>query len=356
MKRILCLWLPNWPIQRLVVARPELERRPIVLHLRDPRRGQCVAACSSAARRQGVRIGMPLAEATALLQNHVGHNNHNPKRKRGSHLSLANASGFNIDSYDPTGDLENLRQLAEWCERFSPIVGIEHCQPRIAECGLHKGAREPESLLLDVTGIGAVFGNESTLAERVAKEFREQGYFVHIAIADTIGAAWAAAHFGCRSSHGDIIIIPAGEPMAALASLPVLALRLPIEISETLHQLGIENIGQLLTLPRTSLLSRFGDDLLVRLDQASGQVDELINALHPLPEFEVEHQFEHPTDQRDTIELVLKQLLKRVGCLLINQGQGVLQLECHFDVGQASSLAPIPAVTSGTLVLRRKRN
>ena len=68
MKRIVCVWLPNGSIQRLVAARPELKGRAILLYARDPRRGLYVAACSSAARRGGVRLGMPAAEATALFE------------------------------------------------------------------------------------------------------------------------------------------------------------------------------------------------------------------------------------------------------------------------------------------------
>ena len=67
MKRVLCIWLPNWPVQRLVAARPELKFRPVVLHARDPRRGHLVAYSSTAARQLGIKPGLPLAEAEALL-------------------------------------------------------------------------------------------------------------------------------------------------------------------------------------------------------------------------------------------------------------------------------------------------
>ena len=66
MKRVLCVWLPNWPVQRIFIARPELEQRALVLHARDPRRGERVVYCSEAAWQCGVRPGMALAEAAAL--------------------------------------------------------------------------------------------------------------------------------------------------------------------------------------------------------------------------------------------------------------------------------------------------
>ena len=67
-KRILCLWFPNWPIQRLVVQRPALRRQRIVLFRRDSRRGQIVSAASPLAMREGVGRGMPLSEAKSLLR------------------------------------------------------------------------------------------------------------------------------------------------------------------------------------------------------------------------------------------------------------------------------------------------
>ena len=67
MTRILCLWLPNWPIQRLLRSRPELKNRPLALVVNGPR-GGIVAACSRDAAAQGVSLGQPLAEAQALVR------------------------------------------------------------------------------------------------------------------------------------------------------------------------------------------------------------------------------------------------------------------------------------------------
>ena len=68
MKRIFCLWLPNWPIQRLVVARPELKGRAVLLRARVGGHGERVAARSPEAQAGGVCVGMSLAEAAALLR------------------------------------------------------------------------------------------------------------------------------------------------------------------------------------------------------------------------------------------------------------------------------------------------
>src|SRR5690606_28612443 len=68
------------------------------------------------------------------------------------------------------------------CERFSPLVGLEEDD-------------EPECLLLDVQGIGRLFGGEEQLCREAAAFFERQGYTVRGAITDTLGAAWALARY-----------------------------------------------------------------------------------------------------------------------------------------------------------------
>jgi hypothetical protein len=64
MKRVMCLWLPNWPIQRRRARQPD-DSGAVVLH--STGRGKIeVVACCREARRQGVRPGMLLAEAQSL--------------------------------------------------------------------------------------------------------------------------------------------------------------------------------------------------------------------------------------------------------------------------------------------------
>ena len=166
MTRILCLWLPNWPIQRAVRCRPALKGRSVALVMNGPR-GSEVAACCSTAVAQGVRPGMPLVEAQALVR------------------------GLGVATYDPAADRRALAKCAEACERFSPRVALED------------GA-EPESVLLDISNLEHLWGNEGKLVGRVEEFFTQRGYLVRLAAAETVGAAWAKAHFegGGRKEEG----------------------------------------------------------------------------------------------------------------------------------------------------------
>lgn len=277
MRRILCLHLPNWPIQRLAAAKPELDaRKALVLHHRDARRGQLVAHCNAAAAQRGVRIGMPLAEATTL------------------------APGV-VFPADDAADLAALAKLAEQCEQFSPLVGWKTVNgPELV----------PGHLFLDVTGTSVLFGGEAELTRAAIGELARLGYRARAAIADTCGAAWAQAIYS--------------EP------LPVDSLRLPGQTVQLLAQLGVTQIEQLRRLPRTSLPARFGEVLLLRLDQFQGTAAETIVPHRPPPEFVVERALEFPAENRALVEKIVRELIERLAAALAEQRKGAVQLSCRF--------------------------
>lgn len=354
MKRALCLWLPNWPIQRLVITRPELKGRAILLHFRVGSQGERVTACSLKAQAHGVRVGMPLAEAASLCKKF-------PRREG----SQQDHSAFHRETHDMEADCREFVRLAEWCEPFSPRVGLESRHDDEARRSLFNLRKGPESLLLDVTGVGVWFGGEACLAENVVRQFQRRGYFVQVAIADTVGAAWAVAHFdlGIRDRgweiectrntsphtsntpsrsepqipHSSRAIIPPDQTLAALRPLPVEALRLPDETVELLHQLGIFKIQELLRLPRASLSSRLGPEVLQRVDQATGAAEELLVAHRPPPKFEAQCSLEYPTERNDAIDRVLTRLVQQITQQLAQQDRGVLRLEIRLDCAADSN-------------------
>ncbi len=344
MKRILYVWLPGWPLQRLRRARPELNDRPLVLYAAGGRGKTVVAACCPAAARLGVAAGMPLAEARAVLVQSV---------ERGAHsandgMLRAPPSALrppHFEPHDSRADRAALRKLALWCQRrFSPLVALED-------------AAQPDSLFLDITGCGALFGGEEALAANVVAALRRHGLAARAAVADTPAAAWAVAHYaverGARSAErmarsalgtprSTFIILP-NEQAEALRSLPIEALRLPAEALPLLHALDIRRIGQLMSLPRADLPARFGPDVVRRLDQALGHVAEVLIPERGEEPAEASWLFEPPTADRRALETVLAQLLEQVLGRLRPRQLGVQRLLCslwttanepvHFVVG-----------------------
>ncbi len=300
---MLCIWLPNWPVQRIVVARPALKFRPVILHHRDARRGQLVCHCSTAARKLGIRPPMPLAEAEALLQ----------------HASSKSSQPTHVDEHQPQADFDEMEQLAMRCEQFSSFVGLEN-------------AEQPSSILLDIGGTAELLGGEDHLTQRIIHAFRSRGYLARLGVADTLGAAWAVAHFDSLQSDSQLAIphieiVPAADHVEALTALPIEALRLNDEAVELLHQLGVTFIGQLLALPRNGLRARFGDTVLKRLDQAIGRTSEVVQTYRPIAPLEVFFSLEHPTERRDAIGQLLHRLLTELAARLREQNRGVIQLE-----------------------------
>ena len=301
---------------------PELKGRPVVLY--SPvrpgatiRRGDWqVTHCARAAVEAGVRPGMPLAEAQALLE-----------RPGRAHFA----------QHDPQADLQLLQSLAGWCARYSPLVGLEQ-------------ADEPSTLLCDVTGCTHLFGGEESMTEQIVHDFERVGYRLRVTLADTPSAAWAVAHFGqiasdCgagvspapvqarrlhhNSGHRPIVIPPGGQS-AVLSPLPIAALRLPDKIIETLHELGIRQIGQLQQLPRDSLPARFGPCVLERLDQALGRIEELILPVPPPEPIEASWSFEEPTADRSALESVLRRLIGEIAETLVIRQEGAQRLVCRL--------------------------
>ncbi len=126
-----------------------------------------------------------------------------------------------------------------------------------------------------------------------------------------------------------------------LSPLPIAALRVPADTVELLASLGIHTIAQLAMLPRDQLSSRFGPELLLRLDQATGACDEALVACQQTPAAIAERLLEYPLWRRDGIRQVLQELIRQVCGQVADRGQGILQLNCRLEV-QAGSAVQIP--------------
>lgn len=293
-QRILCLWFPDWALQRRIAARPELDR--CLFLLTEPmRRGEFVRACNRLAQQRGVRVGMPVSEARTFFHSR---------------------DPLVVESLQPAQDRQSLVELALRCERFSFRIGLED-------------AERPESILMDVTGIASFFSGEQALAEELSRALASRRYEGRIAISETIGSAWAAAHFLASSQQP--VVIPAGE-LRRLDPLPVRGLRLNDATVAKLQRLGIQSIAQVSALERAALIRRFGTELVARLDQLRGQPPESITPCHPLPTYRAERNLEggiwHPEAIEQLWSLVLRELLD----LLAPKRLGTRHLACRFSL------------------------
>jgi protein ImuB len=317
--RILSLWLPNLATDRLLrrAARalrdkePPGELEPGAAHAPDAagaaRGGRAplrpdrplatfagqngalrLAAVCPRARAAGLAPGMMLADARALLPE------------------------LQVHPAEPAADARLLEDLAAWCERYTPQVAIDRSAPH-----------DPGGALwLDVTGCAHLFGGEAGLRTDLLARLGRQGLAAAAAIADCPGAAWAAA----RHAAAERQIVPPCGARAALAPLPVAALRLEPELSAMLERLGLARIEELYPLPRPALTARFGAALVTRLEQADGRLAEPISPRRARPAHRVQLPLAEPLLEVAALGVLTERLLDQLCAGLAAAGLGARRL------------------------------
>jgi protein ImuB len=273
-KRFISIWFrylkTDWWIRR----RPALHDKPFVLALPDHGR-MVITAANSLAEKQGIDIGMVVADARALIPS----------------LEV-------LDDQQQTS-ARLLNALAEWCVRYTPAVGIN----------------PPDGLLLDATGCAHLWGGERSYITAIHKRFKDFGYNISIAVADTVGTAWAVARFGSNDP-----IIESGQQHRALLSLPPACLRIEASATERLEKLGLRQISQLISMPRSALRRRFGAQILQRLEQALGNEEEGMNPVQPIEPYQERLPCLEPIVTAAGIEIALQRLLDAL-CHRLQQEQ-----------------------------------
>jgi protein ImuB len=269
---------------------------PVVTRVNDGRRW-VIGGADAAARAMGLRSGLPLAQAQAMRP------------------------GLTVIDADPAGDATALRDLAVWCQRYAPLTAAD----------------PPDGIRIDCTGADHLHGGEAALLADLCGRLARAGFAARAAVADTPGAAWALARHG----GGAAVVSPPGNAAAALAPLPVSALRLPVETLGALDRLGFARIEQLVAAPRGPLARRFGAALLRQLDQALGAVFE---PLEPVPSPSMIRQrltFVEPLMTADAFATVIARLSRAVCDALARRGEGArrLDLVCERVDGTMQLLA-----------------
>ena len=267
--RIAALHLPLLPIERRRLA------GAAAIWTSEGNRRLLVAVTPTAARA-GLAAGQTLADAQAILP------------------------GLALHPHAPEADAAWLRRLGHWALRLTPRPALD----------------PPDGLLLDITGLAPLHGGEAALHRHLAERFARLGLTARIAIAGTPAAASGLARSGVES------LVPPGEEAAALAPLPLHALRLPPASIAMLHRLGLRCIGDLLRQPRAPLARRFGPGLAALLDAATGRRPAPLQPLRPLPDFLAAQDILEPLITREAIDATLALLLDRLCRQLAAAGQG----------------------------------
>ncbi len=162
---------------------------------------------------------------------------------------------------------------------------------------------------------------KQALVADLGERLEQAGFAYNIAVAGSIGAAHAAAHYGEPASY------PCGEERALLAPLPLAALRLPAETVSALARVGLKRIGDIIDLPRSPLAARFGTDLLRQLDRALGREHEPLNPRLPVAPYVAEQRFAEPIAREEDVLAIVARLSARLQFALERRGDGARRIE-----------------------------
>jgi protein ImuB len=303
MSRIVSVWLPRWPIFRALATqaknpsgKPVDPDRPFVLTVAAAG-GPRIAALNAAAEVLGLATGDLLADARAK------------------------AEFLQVRDADPAADDTALRRLALWATRYTPTA---------SPWNEDNGA---DGFFLDITGSAHLFGGEekmlADLAARLQKNF---GLSARLAVADTPGAAWALSRFHRTPS----CVLPGGQEAAALSPLPIAALRLASDTRSVLRRLGFKTIGMLLDKPRAPFAARFPTELLRRIDQALGRIDEPLVPVVAPPVYHSLRYLLEPIFTHDAIIAHANRLMATLVHVLTRDDVGARALRlCLYNVDGA---------------------
>lgn len=281
-RRFVSIWFRYLTTDWFIRRQPELHRVPFVLSA--PSHGKVIITASNAiAETQDIKPGMALADARAIVPS----------------LQV-------LDDKPGLAD-KLLHRLAEWCIRFSPVAAVD----------------PPDGLLLDVSGCSHLWGGDEIYLTTIVQRLHDRGYTARVAIADTIGAAWAVARFGKE------FVIKRGSQSNALLSLPPAALRLEPDVIERLQKLGLRQLKDIIPMPASALRRRFGQSLIQRLNQALGYEEEIIQPVQPIELYQERLPSMEPIITATGIEIALRKLLENL-CHRLNVEQKGLRV-AHFN-------------------------
>lgn len=276
-RRFIAIWFRHLLTDWLTRRQPELRDVPFVIAGQERSR-MVVKAVNHLAQAKGIFPGMVVADCRAIFPT----------------LQIFD------DKPEQAGKL--LYALAEWCIRFTPVVAIDM----------------PDGLILEISGCAHLWGGERLYFKEIITRLKGHGYDVRAAIADTIGTAWAISRFGQITP-----IIETGNQLQALLPLPPAALRLDIAMLDRLQKLGLTQISSFIKMPRRALQRRFGQSLLMRLDQALGQEIEVIESIQPVQPYQERLPSLEPIRTATGIEIALKKLLEALCLRLMQEGVGL---------------------------------
>ena len=285
-----CIFVPDFPVEAIVRAEPELRsRRAAVLEGKPPL--EKVLAANEEARNAGVCPGMTKLQAE--LCDRVTLRDRSELQESAAH-----------------------RALLDCAQSFSP---------RVEDVA-------PDTLLLDLSGLGKLFGSSPTIAREIYRRALEMGLETNVAVASTLEAALLAAH-----GFSGVTVVPEGKESEILGSLPAEVLFADEADSEnaegfleTLHRWGIRKFRDLAALPEVELSERLGQRGLELQKKTCGVSNRTLVPTDPPLVFEEASELEYPLVLLEPLAFALNRMLEQLCARL--EARALAAQELHLEL------------------------
>ncbi len=307
--RITCLYVPLFPLAARLRSEPELTGEALVL-LEGNGNAARVHAASRRARKAGIRRGMSLAQARALL----------PK-----------VTARGRDSAAERAAQQSLLEIAE------------ALSPRVEDAG--EGV-----VFIDASGLERHWADERDLGTSIIRAVERAGMSARVGIAGCKLAARVAAE-----QSDSPTLVANGDEAGFLAPLPLSRLLAETHILARLGRWGIHSIGQFAELPKNDVASRFGE-LGQRLHRQARGIDSRPLVPHrPPPTFDEGMDLEWALTTLEPFLFVAHAALERMCARMERRGLACLRLETSLrlepdGMNERSIELPTPTRDSKTLL------
>src|ERR1700712_2966235 len=135
MTRVVSIYLPDLPTDRIRRADPSIPVEEPIAVIAKSGSKRWVSAADAAAKKVGVRVGMPAAKAQALFQ------------------------GLRLVDADPLADASALERITLWAlTQYSPVVAVD----------------APDGIIMDTDGADHLQGGEEPMLSAIANRFRSR--------------------------------------------------------------------------------------------------------------------------------------------------------------------------------------
>ena len=295
-ERAVVVWCPDWP----AVAGARQLGRPAnepaaVLHANR------VVACTSAARKEGIRTGQRKREAQSRCPEVL------------------------VLAADPDRDARLFEPVAAALEAIVP--GVEILRP-----GLIAGS---------IRGPSRYFGSEDAAAERITDVIEALDVECQVGAADSLEVAVLAARQARLVPPGGSAQFCAPLPVAALAQDPAISPPERKALVDLLIRLGLLTVGAFAQLPERAVVTRFGADGLAAYRLARGVPERGLSRRTIPEELLVEQVCDPPVERVDTAAFLARALAERFHQRLAGAGLACTRLAISAGTDQGAVLSRV---------------